>query len=56
MCFLNEKKEIVFCMCFFGKQGGGKKTKKLFISDFWEKGEKKDFIFIFIFDKKVKNQ
>jgi len=34
------------------EKGWGKKTKKLFISDFWEKGEKKDFIFFL--DKKIR--
>jgi len=35
-------------MCFFGKRvGGGKKQRSYFISDFWVKGEKKDFILFF---------
>ncbi len=40
---------------FFWKKGGwGKKTKKLFYSDFWGKGEKKDFILFF--GQKSKNE
>ncbi len=47
------KKKLFICVFFLEKGWvGGKKTKKLFIFDFLEKGEKNEFFYCFLKKRK----